>query len=68
MFDGVSGSPKEVPPEGTMDELEEGKDAIWADRSTGGFAVEEQREETQAEGIALFVESGGMWVSWGVLS
>lgn len=65
MFDSVSGSPEEMSPEGTMDELEEGKNSVWADRGTGWFAVEEEGQETQAQGIALFVESRGMWVSWG---
>lgn len=42
-----------------MDELQEGEDAVGADGGPGGFAVEEEGEEAEAEGVALFVESVG---------
>lgn len=57
MFDGVGGAAEEGAPEGTVDELEEGEDAVGAEGGAGGFAVEEEGEETEAEGVALFVES-----------
>ena len=56
-FNTVGGAGKEVPPECVGDELEEGEDACgtggWM-RGRGG-AVEEEGEETLAEGVACFV-------------
>lgn len=57
MFDGVCGAAEEGAPEGAVDELEEGEDAVGAEGGAGGFAVEEEGKETEAEGVALFVES-----------
>ncbi len=57
-FDAVGGAGEEVPPEGVGEELEEGEDAGGA--GGGGGAVEEEGEETEAEGVACFVESGGV--------
>ena len=53
----VGGAPEQVFPEGGGDELEEGEDACGAEGGAGGFAVEEEGEEAQAEGVALFVEA-----------
>lgn len=60
MFNGVCGPAEEMPPEGTMDELEEGENTVGTDRGASGFAVEEEGEKTQAQGVALFVESTRM--------
>ena len=57
MLDGVSGAAEEVFPEGTVDELEEGEDAVGADGGTRRLAVEEEGEETKTKWVALFVES-----------
>lgn len=50
-----------MPPEGRGDELEEGEDAVGAGGeglgARWGGAVEEEGEEAQAEGVALFVEA-----------
>ena len=40
-------------------ELEEGEDSDGAVGGSGGFAVDEEGEEAEAEGVALFVEAGG---------
>lgn len=59
VLDGVRRPPEHVAPERAVEELEEGQDPGGAlGRGAGGFAVEEQREEADAEGVALGVESG----------
>lgn len=45
-------------PEGLRDELEEREDVQGPGRGGRGEPVEEEVEEAQAEGVALFVESG----------
>ena len=45
-------------PERGGDELEEGEDAGRASGGAGRFAVEEEGEQAEAEGVALFVETG----------
>ncbi len=56
-FNAVGGAGKEVSPERVGDELEEGEDACGAGGGVGGRggAVEEEGEETLAEGVACFV-------------
>lgn len=80
VFNCVGGAAEEVPPEGAVEELEQGENAGGAWRGDGaggaaggggggggreepggccgGFAVEEEGEQAEAEGVALFVEAG----------
>ncbi len=58
VLDGVGGTAEEVPPEGSVEELQEGENPCGARRrGAWGFTIEEEREEAQAEGVALDVES-----------
>ena len=41
-----------------MDKLEQWEDAIRANGGASGFAVEQQRDESKAERVTLFVQSG----------
>lgn len=58
-FEGVGGPAEEVFPQCGGGELEEGEDADGAEGGAGGFAVEEEGEEAEAEGVALCVETVG---------
>lgn len=58
MLNGVSSTAEEMSPKGTVDELQEWKDAIGANGGARRFAVQEEWKQAKSEGIALFVESG----------
>lgn len=45
-------------PEGGGDELEEREDTCWPESGSWWFAVEEEGEEAETDGVALFVEAG----------
>lgn len=58
MLNGVSGTPKEMSPKGTVDELQEWEDTIRANGGARRFAVQEEWKQAKSKGVALFVESG----------
>lgn len=49
---------EEVLPDVLLDEVEEGDDGQGTELCAWGFAVEEEVEEFEADGMALEVESG----------
>ena len=58
-LEGVGGAAEEGAPEGGGDELEEREDAGGTEGGARGLAVEQEGEETHAQGVALLVEPVG---------